>query len=146
MQLIWDLTEYFLDLFDPSNAVKIFLALKWVFEGFDSCVLERVTGHSLVRGSKREQQEAAARSCSAHFMDIRARRNVSNPPTISSYKEHFILTHNKYGDPREILQEDKITLYEVTSSEAIFTVSDVDVYDTRMNPFCFTGQYLTSRH
>ena len=131
------------NFFGVVNVYRLFLIVRSIYMVVD-WILETLTGYSLVNGSKAEQDRAECNfEHSAHFLDIKGRMNVT-PATICFLK-NYILRHNRYGDPREILQNDKITLQGVDETHAWFTVSDVDVYDTKMIPFCFIAQFVTAK-
>ena len=95
-------------------------------------VTEALVGYSLVRGWTRDQRSND--DWSAHVVDIVGR---SNAPLLFMCTDpaNMILRHNRYGDAREILTNGKATLWTITADQAIFTVSDEDIYDTRQGFF-----------
>ena len=106
-------------------------------------MLELVFGYSLTRGSVMEQNKSAETyEFSAHFSDIVGRCNSS--PAWLSTMDNMILKHRRYGHPREIISNDRISLWAITPTEAVFTLCKVDIYDTKKFPFCWLAQYLTA--
>ena len=90
-------------------------------------VIESLAGYSLTKGWKYDQK--TSNDGSAHFVDVIAR---SNAPLMFMCADpaNMILRHNRYGNPREILAYDRVTLWTITSNQAIFTVCSEDVFDT----------------
>ena len=112
----------------PSQKHGLFKIWRWCYLLLDS-VTEALVGYSLVRGWTGDQKRSNE-DWSAHFVDIVGR---SNAPLLfmCANPANMILRHNKYGDARDILANDKATLWTVTADQAVFTVSDEDIYDTR---------------
>ena len=59
---------------------------------------------------------------------------------ISTYR------HLEYVHPEYVLSRDDISLQSVTTSSAVFTVTpNTDVYNPRVTPFFFIGQFLYTK-
>ena len=115
----------------PSQKHGLFKIWRWCYLLLDS-VTEALVGYSLVGGWTSYQRSED--DWSAHVVDIVGR---SNAPLLVMRVDptNMILRHNRYGDAREILANDKATLWTITADQAIFTVSDEDIYDTRQGFF-----------
>ena len=85
----------------PWNVFRAFKVLRWMYLSIN-CIVEMVTGYSLMKGPSQAQRRAAEKfEVSAHFMDILGRCNTS-PATLSTM-DNLILRHSRYGNPNEIL-------------------------------------------
>jgi len=127
----------------PSQKHELFRILRWFYLAMD-IVTEKLAGYSLVRGWKRDQMMRSKDPWSAHFVDVAGR---SNAPLVFMCADpaNMILRHSRYGDAREILANDKATLWISTADQAVFTVSQEDIYDTRSHPFAVVAQFNTAR-
>ena len=72
-------------------------------------IIDFVTGYSIIHGSKAERSLAETSfEHSAHFVHIVGRFTYDTAS--GGFLKAFILRHNRYGNPKEILQNDYITI------------------------------------
>ena len=72
-------------------------------------IIDLLTGYSIIHGSKKERRLAEASfEHSAHFVHIVGR--FTHDIATGGFLKAFILRHNRYGNPKEILQSDHITI------------------------------------
>ena len=72
-------------------------------------IFDLLTGYSIIHGTKKERSLAEASfEHSAHFVHIVGR--FTHDIATGGFLKAFILRHNRYGNPREVLQNDHITI------------------------------------
>ena len=91
------------------NLMILFLICRAGYVLVDS-IIDFVTGYSIIRGSKEERSLAEESfEHSAHFVHIVGRFTYDFKT--GGFLKAFILRHNRYGSPKEILENDYITIH-----------------------------------
>ncbi len=125
---------------DPLFSYWLILLIKrvlWMVE----LLTDLLFGYTLTDGSKKEREEAKEYEKSAHLVTIKWR---ATPIDLSPYYlNNFLYVHDKYIDPRYVLEHVNVTLFTVEEECAVFCVSDpgVNVYDTLMFPWVFFAHF-----
>ncbi len=107
--------------------------LLWVVE----LLTDALFGFTLTKGSKKEREEAKRDGRSAQLVQIAWK---AHPVAMMAHGlENFLTIHDKYMDPKYILEKKNVTLFTMEKDCAVFCVTDpdVDVYDTQRFPFVF---------
>lgn len=127
------------DTIGLDNLGKVFLAIRWVFMTLD-WLIDLITGYSLHHGT-REERERFKQSFEhgAHYVDIVGRFPFS--PYLRTQPKWHLLRHHSYGNPRELMENDNITLKGVTPTHAWFVVSKEDVFEMN-TPFSWITQFF----
>ena len=90
------------------NLMILFLIFRGLYVLFDR-LIDMITGYSFIHGSRKERELAKnSFEHSAHFVNIVGR--FTHDIATGGFLKSFLLWHNKYGDPREILKRDNITI------------------------------------
>jgi hypothetical protein len=128
-----------------QNIYKVFMFFYVIYSALDT-LLTLCLEYSLVTGWQKERDLAKARlDKSGHLVRILA-RGTSNPAGTASLEGHFMLRHEKYCDPEElILNSDKVTLMGISPTQVWFSITTkTDVYGLGKFPFVFMGHFFTA--
>ena len=97
-----------LNFFGITNFMILFLLFRALYVFID-LVIDKLTGDSFIHGSSKERKLAEKSfEHSAHFVNIIGR--FTHDVATGGFLKSFLLWHNRYGDPRIILNDDNITL------------------------------------
>ncbi len=103
--------------------------------------LDLITGYTTLGGTREERTKHwLHHEYSAQIVNIVWRAQYIDICLTSG--KNFLWTHEKYVNPKYILENKNVTLYMMDHKNAYFCVSDpdVDVYDMKKYPFCFMIQ------
>jgi len=109
------------------------------------CVSDLLFSFKWTTGSKGDRLKAQKYEHSAQVVQVHWRAHYQM--SVLPLKRNFLYSHDRYVHPNYILEHNNVTLLQVCKHYAIFCVTDpnVDVFDTKQNPFMFISQFELSQ-
>ena len=119
----------------------LFILFRWLF-GFVQGLLWMVTG---INAARRRRNRPDAYANSAHVMTIWWRHKLSCVVLPNSLMD-FITVHERFDQP-DVVLEDNVTLYAITSSQAVFveTEKEVDAANSEFSSFMKIAQFVYAK-
>ena len=101
--------------------------------------------HSVLKGSKKEQELSKSYEHSAHIMNIYSRGTIN---LFGNHDEtNFLCLHDRYVHPNYILEHDNVMLMGVDDKRAYFCISDetIDPCHSSTGPFLWANTFIAAR-
>ena len=112
-----------IDFLGYWNATFLFQSLRITYLTLDR-VLDWLCGYSLVNGSKVERENANTDfDHAAHYVDILGR--FTHDVFTGEHLHRYIVKHKRYGNPLDVLNNDRVIIQGVTHLQAWFCHSSL---------------------